>query len=92
MIESQLLTKSQMAEEADCSKPTIKHIRRNLRQLGSVRAPSSRVGWRCTVPPLMLEALYEHLLEKPGFHLDEMVIFLWDICSEGVLRQETQSF
>jgi transposase len=26
----------------------------------------------------MLEALCEHLLEKPGLYLDEMVIFLWD--------------
>lgn len=26
----------------------------------------------------MLEALYEHLLEKPGLYLDEMEAFLWD--------------
>jgi transposase len=26
----------------------------------------------------MLEALFDHLLEKPGLYLDEMVIFLWD--------------
>ena len=26
----------------------------------------------------MLEALCEHLLEKPGLYLDEMELFLWD--------------
>jgi hypothetical protein len=26
----------------------------------------------------MLEALYDHLLEKPGLYLDEIAIFLWD--------------
>ena len=26
----------------------------------------------------MLDALCEHLLEKPGLYLDEMVIFIWD--------------
>jgi transposase len=67
-----------MAEEADCSKPTIKNIRRNLRQFGSVHAPPTRVGRRRTVTPLMLEVLCDHLLEKPGLYLDEMVVFLWD--------------
>lgn len=26
----------------------------------------------------MLEALCEHLLEKPGLYLDEMAVFLWE--------------
>jgi hypothetical protein len=26
----------------------------------------------------MLEALCDHLLEKPGLYLDEMPLFLWD--------------
>jgi hypothetical protein len=26
----------------------------------------------------MLEALCDHLLEKPGLYLDEMALFLWD--------------
>ena len=26
----------------------------------------------------MLQALRQHLLEKPGLYLDEMVVFLWD--------------
>ena len=28
--------------------------------------------------PLMLEALCDHLLEKPKLYLEEMAVFLWD--------------
>ena len=78
MIQSQSLTTSQMAEEAECSERTIKNIRRNLRQFGSVHAPPNRIGRRRTITPLMLEALCDHLLEKPALYLDEMAVFLWD--------------
>jgi transposase len=67
-----------MAEEAECSKVTIINIRRNLRQFGSVHAPPTRIGRKSTVTPLMIDALCDHLSEKPGLYLDEMVIFLWD--------------
>lgn len=78
MIQSQSLTTSQMADTAECSERTIKYIRRNLRLFGNVHAPPNRVGRRRSLTPLMLEALYDHLLEKPGLYLDEMAIFLWD--------------
>ena len=78
MIESQSLTTAQMVEEAECSKVTIINIRRNLRQFGSVHAPPNRIGRRRTVTPLMIEALCDHLSEKPGLYLDEMAVFLWD--------------
>lgn len=78
MVESQSLTTSQMAEEAECSKLTIINIRRNLRQFGSVHAPVTRVGRKRTVTPLMMEALCDHLSEKPGLYLDEIAVFLWD--------------
>ena len=78
MIESQSLTTSQMAEEAECSKLTITNIRRNLRLFGSVHAPPTRIGRKRTVTPPMIEALCDHLFEKPGLYLDEMAIFLWD--------------
>lgn len=67
-----------MAEAAECSEQTIKNIRRNLRLFGSVHAPKNRIGRRRSVTPLMLEALCDHLLEKPTLYLDEMTIFLWD--------------
>ncbi|KAJ6116937.1 hypothetical protein N7512_006662 [Penicillium capsulatum] len=78
MIQSQSLTRSQMAEAAECSEQTIKNIRRNLRLFGHVHAPPTRVGRRRSLTPPMLEALCDHLLEKPGLYLEEMAIFLWD--------------
>lgn len=78
MIQSQSLTTSQMAGAPECSERTIKNIRKNLRLFGNVHAPPNRVGRRRTITPLMLEALRDHLLEKPCLYLDEMVIFLWD--------------
>ncbi|KAI2734408.1 hypothetical protein DTO013E5_9997 [Penicillium roqueforti] len=54
------------------------NIRKNLRLFGNVNAPPNRVGRRRTITPLMIEALRDHLLEKPGLYLDEMVIFFWD--------------
>ncbi|KAJ5346184.1 hypothetical protein N7452_004188 [Penicillium brevicompactum] len=67
-----------MADAAECSEKTIKNTRRNLRLCGQVHAPSTRIGRRRRITPPMLEALCDHLLEKPGFYLDEMAIFLWD--------------
>ncbi|KAI3112716.1 hypothetical protein CBS147330_9904 [Penicillium roqueforti] len=67
-----------MAEAAECSEQTIKNIRRNLRLFGHVHAPSTRIGRRRSITPPMLEALCDHLLEKPGLYLEEMAIFLWD--------------
>ncbi|KAJ5102349.1 hypothetical protein NUU61_004571 [Penicillium alfredii] len=66
MIQSQSLTRSQMAKAAECSEQTIKNIRRNLRLFGHVHAPPTRVGRRRSLTPPMLEALCDHLLEKPG--------------------------
>jgi hypothetical protein len=78
MIQSQSLTRHQIAEAAECSEQTIKNIRRNLRLFDNVHAPPNHIGRRRSVTPLMLEALFDHLLEKPGLYLDEMAIFLWD--------------
>ena len=77
MIQSQSLTTSQMADAAGCSERTIKNIRRNLRLFGTVHAPPNRIGRRRSITQTMLEALCDHLLEKPGLYLDEMAIFLW---------------
>jgi transposase len=78
MIHGQSLTTYQMADAAECSEQTIKNIRRNLRLFGTIHAPPTRIGRRRSVTPPMLEALCDHLLEKPGLYLDEMAIFLWD--------------
>ncbi|CEO58410.1 Putative TPR domain protein [Penicillium brasilianum] len=78
MIQSQSLTTSEIAEQAECSERTIKNIRRNLRLFGNVHAPTSRVGRRRTITPRILEALCDHLIEKPTLYLDEIAVFLWD--------------
>lgn len=71
IIDSQSPSAAQMPEEAECCDPTI-------RQFRSVYAAPTRIGQKQTVTPLMLEALCDHLLEKPGLYLDEMAFFLWD--------------
>lgn len=49
-----------------------------MRSFGSPRAPPIPVGRPPSITPLMLEALCEHLTEKPGLFVEEMAIFLWD--------------
>jgi transposase len=78
MILSESLTTSQMAYAAECSERSITTIRSNLQLFGSTRAPRNPAGRRSSITPLMLKALCEHLFEKPGLYLDEMVVFLWD--------------
>ena len=78
MIHSGSLTTSQMAEAAECSERSIINIRNNLRLFGNVRAPSTRVGRRRSTTPPMIQTLCDHLLEKPGLYVDEMVLFIWD--------------
>lgn len=78
MISSGELTASQMAEAAGCSKRAIIRIRSNLRLFGSIKAPPAKCGRPKSITPIMLEALCDHLLEKPYLYLDEMELFLLD--------------
>src|ERR1700710_113869 len=78
MISSRSLTASQMAEAAGCSKHSIITISANLRMFGDVRAPLVPGGRPRVITPFMLEALCNHLLEKPDLFLDEMAEFLYD--------------
>lgn len=78
MILSKSLTTAQMAEVAGCSDRSIRAIRSNLRCFGTTKAPRNGVGRPRTITPPMLQALCEHLLEKPELYQDEMVVFLWD--------------
>lgn len=73
-----LLTNAQIAEAANCSTRAIPRIRSNLRLFGSSKAPPNKGGRPRSISPIMLEALCDHLLEKPDLYLDEMAIFLWD--------------
>lgn len=67
-----------MAEAAGCSKRSIITISANLRMFGDVRAPLIPGGRPPVITPLILEALCDHLLEKPDLYLDEMAEFLYD--------------
>jgi transposase len=67
-----------MAAAAGCSDRAIRRIRSNLRCFGATKAPPNGVGRRRRITPPMLDALREHLVEKPSMYLDEMVVFLWD--------------
>ncbi len=78
MVLSKSLTTAQMAEVAGCSARSIRTIRSNLRYFGTTRAPSNGIGRRRSITPPMLDALCEHLLEKPELYQDEMTVFLWD--------------
>lgn len=78
MIVSKPLKDAQMAEVAGCSARSIKYIRSNLRCFGATRSPPNGGGRPRSITPPMLEALREHLLEKPDQYLDEMAVFLWD--------------
>jgi hypothetical protein len=78
MILDGTLTAGQMATNAGCSERSIKAINSNLRHFSSTRAPPNGVGRPRSVTPLMLGALCDHLLEKPGLYQEEMAVFLWD--------------
>ncbi|KAJ5435917.1 hypothetical protein N7445_006802 [Penicillium cf. griseofulvum] len=56
-------------EAAECSERSIINLRNNLYQFGNIRAPPTRVGRRRSITPLMLEAIYNYLLKKPGLYV-----------------------
>jgi hypothetical protein len=78
MIASESLKTVDMAAAAGCSDCTICSIWSNLCCFGSSRAPFNGGGRRWQITPVMLDALKERLLEKPGMYQDEMVLFLYD--------------
>jgi transposase len=78
MILDNSLTTPQMADVAGCSERSIRHIRSNLRCFGTTKAPFNGVGRPRSITPIMLQALCEHLLEKPDLYQEEIAVFLWD--------------
>lgn len=50
----------------------------NLRMSGSVKAPLINKGRPQSVKSDMMEALIDHLLEKPSLYLNEMQLFFLD--------------
>lgn len=78
MISSSELTTFQIAQVAGCSKRAILRIRSNLRLFGTIKAPSIKAGRPRSITPVMLEALCDHLLEKPDSYLSEIELFFLD--------------
>jgi len=72
MIISKSFTARQIAATADCSIRAVKRFRSNMRVFGTMKAPWNHGGRRRSITPSMLDALREHLLEKPTQYLDEM--------------------
>lgn len=86
IISSNKLTTSQMAEAAGCSKQAIIRIRSNLRLFGSVKAPPIKARRPQSITPVILEALYDHLLEKPDLYLLKIELFFLDKFDISVLK------
>jgi transposase len=78
MATSKLFENGEIANTVGCSSRGVRRIKQNLHFYGKTKAPSNGVGRPRSVTPPMLDALCEHLLEKPGLYLDEMKLFLWD--------------
>ena len=78
MIRRKCFTTAQIADAAECSERSIRNIRTNLRLFGSESPPLNRGGRPRSITPPMLEALCDHLTEKPGLYLEEMAVFLYD--------------
>jgi transposase len=78
MISSKLFKANEIAGAASCSSRSVYAIKSNIQCFGATKAPSNGGGRPRSVTPPMLDALCEHLLEKPGLCQDEMVLFLLD--------------
>lgn len=78
MILSNDLTVSKIAEAAGCSKRTIRRIRSNLHLYGNVKAPQNPGGWPRSLPPVMVKAMCDYLVEKPHLYLDEVALRLYE--------------
>lgn len=63
-----------MAQAAGCSKGINLGTYSSVRLFGSVKVPPSKDRQQQSITPIMLEALCDHLLEKPDIYLDEMAI------------------
>jgi len=76
MIVSKSFTAPQIAHAAGCSIRGVKRFRSNMRFFGTMKVPWNGGGRPRLITPSMLDALREHLLEKPDQYLNEMVVFL----------------
>lgn len=72
------LTILQMAKVTKCSERSVTNIHRNLWFFGNATSPPIPAGQPSIITLVMLDALCDHLAEKPGLYVEEMATFLWD--------------
>lgn len=72
------LTTPQIAKVAKCSERSITNIRKNMRLFGSAMSPPVSPYRPSSTTKVMVDALCDHLAEKPGLYVEEMAIFLFD--------------
>lgn len=84
MNSSELFNDDEIAQAASCSAPRCPKNTLKYLHFGSTKAPDNGRGRKQSLTPLMLDALCEHLLEKPGLYQTEMVVFIWDEFREFV--------
>lgn len=72
MISSRSLTTSQMADPACCSKRSIITFRPTSECSATFEHPANPGGRPSMITPVVLEAMCEHLPEKPDLYLDEI--------------------
>src|ERR1700759_369502 len=75
MILSESLRRDEIAKNARCSTRAISYIRANLECFNSTTAPYNGGGRPRAITDPMMDALCEHLREKPDLYLDEMAVF-----------------
>jgi transposase len=78
MIVSKSLRAIDIAAAVGCSDRKIRNIQSNLHCFGSTIASCNGGGRRRYITPVMLDALRNWLLEKPGIYQDEMAVFLYN--------------
>ena len=78
MILDGSLKDAAIGSAAGCTDRAVRRIRSNMRHFSCTKAPANGIGRPRRMTPLMLDALREKLIEKPGMYLDEMSIFLYD--------------
>lgn len=76
MIISNELTAPQMAEAAGYNKHIIRQLHSNMRLFSSVKAPPNRRGRPRNLTLVIIQALYDYLLEKPYLYLNKIVLFI----------------
>jgi hypothetical protein len=69
---------SQIAKVANRSERSVTNPRKNMRLFRDARSPPAPVGRQSNIAAIMLDALCDHLAEKPDLYVEEMAIFLRD--------------